>query len=176
MLTKIDDEIIHKTQWIVRQIELFTDITRKEILNFFLLVLKWLILAFVIIAGIEFTADQYFLAALNLFTSSGFLLQQIDIKKIASQEQKIALPEEITTRRILRIIFLVITIVCTPYIVIFIFYGKSDLPTTIAMIQFAIFYTITILEYLLCTISLPPGEKKQYELEKEMKNMQVSMT
>ena len=180
MLKEIDNELIHSAQWLVRRAELFTPITRKDIATFFLLVLKWLLVAYFLVAIMGFTVGQYLLGVIGLLNSLIFSMIQIAMKKNLLKEQKATLPSEIVTRSLPRKCNLFIIIFLLPLFLLLIAPSVHndfwEIPGIAFTILACIVFTFTILEYLLCTISLPPGEKKRREQEKEMKNMQGSMT
>lgn len=98
MLNKIDNWLINSAQWLVRQAELSTHVTRKDIATFFLLVLKWLIVAYFLLTIMGFTVGQYFLGIIGLVSSSVLSMQGISMKQDLQKEQKTALPSEIVTR------------------------------------------------------------------------------
>ena len=176
MLNKIDNWLINSTQWLVRRTELSTHVTRKDIVTFFLLVLKWLIVAYFLLTIMEFTIGHYLSGTIGLINSSIYSMIQISMKENLQKEQKIALPSEIITRSGVRKFFLLFVIVSLPLIAHIAYIDHKEIHYICAIILFCIMFTLTILEYLLCTTSLPPGEKRRCEQEKEIVNMQGSLT
>lgn len=83
-----------------------------------------------------------------------------------------ALPVEIINNKNLRI-FLLLIIPFTELLSFGLFLNNKDpLMVTFPLIVISkIFYVFLYIEYLLCTTSLPPGEKERKQIEKEMSSL-----
>lgn len=180
MFNKIDNTLIVWAQWTVRQFELYTPIERKHLIGFFISVLRctlivWAVIS-VIMAVLIISPDIFIVGAVGIFTNYGYFLSY---KKLANKEpSKDVLPEEIISRYIFRMAYCLISIsslLLLPLMYLLCISPQGDilLFTMFVMVFFAnfCFYFFNFLEYLFCTISLPPGEKQKRREEKETRNM-----
>lgn len=174
MFYKIDSGLIVWVQWIVRQFELYTPIERMDLISSFLLLNKWMIIlsfflvALCLMSGYKF--DMYFLSPLSL--SCNYVFRKLTT---SIQKEPTILPKEIISRYEFRCLYLLVFPAWMLSIVLgFLIYYLTNTIDTLSLtlvIIASIFVTELFLEYLLCTISLPPGEKQKRLEEKEMKNM-----
>lgn len=162
---KFDGGLIKLFQWMIHLLELHTDIERKQVINFFFEISKGLIimyLFFVIISGILSPSLILFFSLLNVVLIWNF--RKIVKDAFLGQTIKVsAFPVEIITRRFLRLYMFFGIIVSTVFLNI-----EKTLIDFTCLLMIWLFFCI---EYLLCTTSLPPGEKQKRKEEKEMKNM-----
>lgn len=196
MLEKIDSSFIHITQWAVRQIEIFTSISRRDITEFItkLLLCLLIIPLGMLVVGTILTLSNTshiriweMLSALNCIM---FFNIWRDMKHLLKKENsnQSALPKEIHTRKKLRkiLLFSVLVIVAVPMLIdlALTIYKVSGITSTLPepnethwLIQrtyiFIDFFIgiYLVAEYLLCTTSLPPGEKEKRRYEKETRGM-----
>ncbi len=184
MFSKIDMFLITWTQWFVRQAELYTPIERKNFLSIFINLLKWVIVTWGIVSMlVAITSFPSFISFPLLFISeAGCLLFLKDFFCYVNLSKKITttgkLPTEIASRYTIRhtyflfVLFGPITIWClhlmttsryTDLVIISIY-----IIGTFCLVCFHIYLCI---EYLLCTTSLPPGEKERRGIEKEISSL-----
>lgn len=192
MFSKIDNSLIVSAQWIVRQFELYSSATRKSVGDKLIKTLTTLTLLGLAtgatFAFIGFTKNHDPLEYLYYFGISfaffiGFFAQVIllrDGKRILNKEQKDSLlPEEIVTREYKRKMSLYENLFLFPLFLITLFiqiiYSNDTLEiiknSSVSGLFFATVFNELALEYLFCTTSLPPGEKKRREQEKETRHM-----
>lgn len=180
MFSAIDNWIISIFQWTVRQIELYTDTTRKDLIcghlntnKVFFLFLLILSVAELFQKGLQlFTADIFFLMV--------FYSRNSEIEKISKRTSTInTLPKEIITRvpdRVLLVVlgFPAITMLLLIFLAVAMafYHGISPKIETglyVYLVVCAVVFSLFCLEYLLCTTSIPPGEKERRKVKKEMK-------
>ncbi len=168
MLSYIDNKLIKGAQWMVRQFELYTSLTRRDLYYFFQ------------VYGSTMTGFTVLLAG----TTNVFLLMGIYCSWLVSiknenrrQTSSDILSSAILTRRFLRVVsfeatiflFLIVTALlqCDPEMVAEMSWFRIGYGYWVLLSPMI---SITTLEYLLCTTSLPPGEKERRRQEKEMQN------
>ena len=180
----IDAKIVTFFQWAVRQAELYTKATKDSIIAFSLISIEYLLVAlafFTAVSAVFFSDAASALTYLNLIDFIGFSFIYLDLRKINQKKSNEALiSKEVEDRKLERIFTLFVLLVAAPIIYSLLPYAFSFglLPITGKNIleEMMSFTTIGILvfyfsfEYLICTTSLPPGEKEKKKLEKEMKN------
>lgn len=175
MFNTIDTGLIHGAQWFVRQLELFTTITKKELCKkliycFFISGEVWGIS--LILLGLTQISIIFFFIGPSVCFACLTITKKLQALVKSQNETDIALPEEIITRKWKRtadvciLLFLV-----TPWSFLVLFYTDNTLIELIAICSFFIQEAISVVtEYILCTTSLPPGEKKRIKLERAMKH------
>ncbi len=189
MLQKIDSSLIDTVQWVVRQVELFTPVTRKALAIY----TSKAILCSVIIFATALSFSTLITSSIGSYTYFMFFnvilcfcnWKELHPFLIKKQEQGI-LPQEIKTRERVRLYLLQVHLFFVP-VIIFLSITTSketvlsvfpdlasknspiDAVVNIALLMFIAL--ISIAEYILCTISLPPGEKERRALEKETRNL-----
>lgn len=181
-LSNFDPILINGVQWLLRQIELFTNITRKMIMMTTLTAYKISLLFFIasffsyIIFFLEKDVLLSYLLSLNILA---FTITYFDMKKIVLRKQKEGvIPVEIVSRKITRIGYLLLYIHCI-FCSIVLSYVTSLTERSATITHSSSFVLLLILtmsiqialEYLACTVSLPPGEKERRKVEKETRNM-----
>lgn len=174
MIKILDLTIIEFAQWLVRQLELFTPLTRTDINNFFLLTLKWSIVVFWLITLMEFACKETLLGFFGILNANISIKFYMILKKeFAEQDQKSdLLPIEIVTHMRIRTTMLKFFLLLVAPVYLFVLVIWDHFPLTcFIVISGAILFTEITLEYLLCTMSLPPAEKQRREIEKETQNM-----
>jgi hypothetical protein len=172
MLTKLDENLIGFSQWAIRQVELFTTITRKNIINSTLILLflvqtylfvfhliRFNLLVLVIVVG-PFTKE-----AISLLIASWIT------------ERPGTLPRAINERRQTRLVILCLGIgllaaVFVPVLLLLSRTNEGFFQPVTALILCHMMPIIlaAVAEYLLCTSSLPPGEKVKRLAERELRN------
>jgi integral membrane sensor domain MASE1 len=179
LFESIDEWLTTKTTWIVRQIELYTPITHKDLftwISFFALLCAALL---GLTAAVYFFTSGNDLLFLTVHTVNTFVMWNITKKlKRMKDTQKISdtLPIAITTRKIPRLTLVVMESFCVTFITL-VFLSKFflslafNISDLIAVIYIFAFGFILFLEYMLCTLPPPPGEKERKRIEKETRNM-----
>lgn len=197
MLEKIDSSLIHAAQWVIRQIELYSPITKKHIEDFIINCYFWLILTFsvtivsaIIVDVIEakqvFTFGVLLLGLAPLYFSTLKIYKGL-LKKV--KKESTALPAAIYERKSVRIIILLSLplafLIIFAMVIIAIWLNSSEVLTTFfgnieeRNVLFSVCNTLIwlilptefLIEYLFCTTSLPPGEKDRKKTERETRNM-----
>lgn len=181
MFNNIDVFLINWFQYGVRQFELYTSINRKNLLNFFLFLMRFTIIITFLFAIITllYGYDTYMPMLFLTASSTGIYLR---IKKVvAHQKETDILPREIVYRKIDRLyaffccVFVSFVVLIVLILIFPVLYKINGDVNIINLITMAIIFSFPLLsccaEYLLCTVSLPPGEKQKRKEEKEMKNM-----
>lgn len=166
VLDQIDTAFIFCAQWVIRQIELFTSYTRNDIGDIMLRIEKYyLIPAFAVV--LLFKIDEIFVFPF-LFLSIKFAKPNLSIlKKRFEAQKKIqneTLPKEINECKPQRLLGIIANI-------FFCFVTFKGVQSVVCQLMFLYFISFNLFEYFLCTTSLPPGEKRKREQEKETKNM-----
>jgi hypothetical protein len=188
MFSKIDNYLIAIAQWIVRQLELFTQLSREDVLilsgkvNLVLMGFNTILISLTCIDRWTGGAHQpisFFVLFSTLITSQT-LSHLCLLEELTKSEHPESLPVAILTRYIVRICFLVIscTIFCLSCVIIATTTPDTStnqetdrlwfLPFVLSSLSVIL---ITLLEYLFCTTSLPPGEKERKKRERETRNM-----
>ncbi len=186
MFSTLDNSLINLAQWIVRQLELFTPITRKVIGNA-LLSFHATAIALCFCMGVDkgiqalrlgyHTHSSVFW---SLFWIANFLFVFSFIEicfyknatRIIRKKQKSGLlPEEILARKNKRILGIIgLFIAFCPFVLPLLLLNEVILEAlTLSVLVLA----NSLLEYFFCTTSLPPGEKEKKKVEREMKYLSL---
>ncbi len=189
MFFTIDNKLILASQWTIRQIELYTPITRKNIGDMLLLTWKTTTMVFAVLISSLLIMSVLSPSSLVIdFLNLYFIVSQhkdLINKFVKSYSNKENLPDEIITRKYQRIFLLVLSFaIFLATILGYIYYqiypemlesrkAISDQVSSYYLIDiYAVFFLLYYLtEYFLCTLSLPPGEKEKRKVEKEMRNL-----
>lgn len=181
MFNSIDSKLINFFQWMIRQFELYTQIQRKNIVNFAITIVKLLFAMFVLLSlfFIFFQKnffDSVIYLALTLMVISVYYPSFKKTLALSNRNYPPGiLPEEIVSRRADRIsgCILAVPLNCIPLSLLMAISERSSEVDVVELGQwtaFGLLYNCVLLvEYLLCTTSLPPGEKQRKEEEREMK-------
>lgn len=171
MISATDRIIIEIFQWVIRQVELFTPITRKSCI-FAMLSLLSMIQLYLII---------YHLGRFNILMFVFFVkpltTQTVSLIIAYNQEEATGtLPRAIKERVKRRIVvtFFFLTLLCVVFIPVFSDLYSSNMIFTSSLTAKVLFHLAplmlaSMIEYLLCTSVLPPGEKARRKIEKELK-------
>lgn len=171
MFSIIDSKLLNISQWVMRQYELSTSSTRGEIIKEFLFLTRSTLLifvTFVILRWIFYPPLLFFgflLAYMMFFATKQF--------ERVFKSQKIEpgiLPKEIITRVRKRSMLLLVSV---SNVVIFVF-SQEKIGWFLSL--YLSFFLLLCLEYLICTTSLPPGEKERKKQEREIKGMDLQHT
>ncbi len=191
MFLIIDEKFVVLAQWAIRQIELYTKMSRKDTVKLILSIFFYTLLAFalgVIIKPIlELLRDENvsIMIVIHFFNVQSFYYNGKEYKKIVESMKEVTdtLPIEIETRKFVRITFLILFIILNLIILsVMLFFSGVVLSQTnesdsfvknLHLLLFPIVGVILVLEYVLCTRSLPPGEKERIKMEKETQNMNL---
>jgi hypothetical protein len=193
---KLDSWLITFFQWIVRQVELFTNISRKDLLYNVMLIAKWVTLVNVcfslwftfsvgrtplfsarglIVAVIDYLTEIVWVLALIFW----FIFCEYKRRKQVSNPQ--ILPEEILSMKSARWSILFISFFWTFCVLLMVL--TPTIPDPIhdfriieTWLGCGYFFFINCFAYLLCTTSLPPGEKEKQKMKREMKNISPQVT
>ena len=172
MFSKIDNFLIILTQWCVRQIELYTSLNRKTILLWIVNITKITVSVLVIVFILLLT----FSPAVSIIGLSScymiFKYMEMTLVNAKKQNTSDALPVEIINNKNLRISLLLI-IPFAELLSFGLFLNNKDplMVTFPLVVESKIFYVFLCIEYLLCTTSLPPGEKERRRIEKEISSL-----
>lgn len=182
MFLQIDSKIITLVQWLVRQCELYTSVLRKKIIE---LTLSSVMMSIIMIISslllvILFADDKVdilvsvFLIGWNIFLFTDLYRNMLGLTKKNTPAN--SLPQEIITRMLPRLILLTGLLTLFLLVIILEIYLpiKSNAHLFFRFYEYALCSVLSFslfFEYLLCTTSLPPGEKQRREEEKEMRNM-----
>lgn len=184
MFSRIDDFLITWSQWLVRQLELYTPVERKGLANFCLLLLKYSIIAMAILILFkvfvsEYDGSIYIFGILVLIFSFDYFV----FKTLFSRQKDVetSLPREIITRvphRYLMILASISSIGVIFPLLITAFLSEGIYTPQMLLITFnwGIFLIKLCLELILCTTSMSHGEKQKRLEEKEMRNLQLIPT
>lgn len=182
MFDRIDDLLIKIVQWVVRQCELYTNITKKKIFGFCNETLK----VFVFFNGIVVISIFYFervgivfILETILCTFFVFVYNAYHVLFDRMSDDDVRLQTEIHTRSGLRQSLILPGIgVCIslPMLIfeiieILLDYGMYDALNS--LLSFGIAFSaliLLVLEYLLCTTSLPLSTRKQRSYERQRKS------
>lgn len=172
---KADITLIETAQWAVRQVELHTQVERRDILTFLTLTTKWLLIAnfLVNLTLLLLEANLIFPSLINLvqiFFIFGTYREHKNL--ILCTPKPGIIPIEILNRLLIR----VVSILLLPFLVVgwvgLVMVVDTLTPTTLILLSNTmVLFIQLIIEYFLCTSSLPPGEKERKRQEKEMSNM-----
>ena len=197
MLEKIDSSFIYTAQWIVRQIELYTPITKKHVEDILITCYFWMIAIFAVTIVTAMTLDlietkHVFTFGLLFLLLAPLYFSSLKVyKHIANTTRKVSdmLPAVIHQRKYNRkaiivsvplaflIIFAVIAVLFSINrtellsVIFGNFEDQNILFSVCASLVWFILPTEFLIEYVFCTTSLPPGEKEKRATEKEMRNM-----
>lgn len=178
---KIDNYIIDMFQWVMRQIELFTTLTREDVLNAALSLYKINLLIFASTSISRFIVTHDIVAPIInttiLIPSIALYFYWLILKE--NKPKPGTLPKEIVTRktkRSLDLLVFIFALITLPTNIIIAFslavVGLDDLLRAYNITSFYILIILdSIIEYIFCTTSLPPGEKERRALEKETRNL-----
>ena len=171
MISAIDRTIIEIFQWVIRQIELFTSITKKYCMFAMLSLLSM----------IQLYLTLYYLGRFDILMYI-FVVNPLTIKTVSviaaynKKETAGTLPRAIKERAKKRIVFtfLFFILLCLLFIPTFsyLYFSGTFFSNTLTarLLYFFVSCTlITCIEYLLCTSFLPPGEKAKRKMEKELR-------
>ncbi len=203
MFSVIDKILINLAQWLVRQVELYTSATRKEIfLSFFSLCFlieiafittttgyvvsvvctyayvfyRDLILPIEAIISVTINTSLYVAEYFVWIFSLNFWRHQMTLAKSVPNNEE-SLPQAILIRKKVRAICMLGFMSSLVILVYFLptdgswnvtDFLKIHLPLTCVHGYFA---CSSAVEYLLCTTTLPPGEKERRKQERELSNM-----
>lgn len=179
MFSKIDNFLIMWAQWFVRQIELYTNRTKKCSIVLFLNFNSIFTFVLILLCVLYFNFDEKsilikllsigFCFMINIYNRS--LKEKVGI--LSDSNSTNSLPEEIVTRFFLRILLLLVC--CLTMFQYFLAYtnltGINIYDRIIIVSATSQVYIVVLVEYLLCTTSLPPGEKERKQIEKEMSSL-----
>lgn len=181
MFTAIDDKLIECAQWTVRQIELFTKYTRKDV-GVVVRQLQLISGAFSIFVALlcvgNFSKDKtLLLVAVPMFLVA--LLQRNIAIKIKNEKEVFGIqPSSIINEKTFRqtTISMIINFSFSLFLVNFFLGSEKDIPAlwtfvNVAKINISILSILLLGLYFLCTSSLPPGEKQKKLLERESKKL-----
>lgn len=181
MFYEIDNFQITWAQWLIRQLELYTKIERASVFNFFLILSRNFIIGLslttVLCSFLNFPVSILILAVLLIIAH---FTDYIFFKITSSTQQENTLPKEIITRKGARLITLICFVFWILFLLpmLFIDILKSGVlypNNLLALFVFANLFAKLALELLLCTTSLPPGEKQKKVAEKELREMEPSI-
>lgn len=173
--------------WCVRQLELFTSLSHREIGETVLSVLRFFFWCSMVIVGISIIS----MSIVIMLAFGGIpYAQHVTLRYLKEflrkHEEKLQLPKEIKTRALPRILTLVFTFTWTLALVLTLFdkeiqniFINNDPLVSLFLVMFICVITcspitIVISEYYMCTFPLPPGEKERRKQEKEARNMSPS--
>ena len=173
--------------WCVRQLELFTSLSHREIGETVLSVLRFFFWCSIVTTGISIVSMNVVI----MLTLGGIsYAQHVTLHHLREflrkHEEKLQLPKEIKTRALPRFLALVLTFAWTLAIVLTLFdketqnlFINNDPLVSLFLAMFICVITcspitIVISEYYMCTFPLPPGEKERRKQEKETRNMSPS--
>ena len=186
MFSTIDNYLIHLAQWVVRQLELYTSITRRHLLYFFIVpnALCCLVdIAFIFNCLSLFlepnnTSNKGFLSVVALlFIMLLFMHTSTIISAIKIEKNPIGnsmLPKEIINNYWKRELYLLDLFV---FFLSLFMLTQAEVTIDVQIMFYFCYLVIAclafplILEYFLCTTSLPPGEKEKRKIKKEMEKM-----
>jgi hypothetical protein len=174
MFLKIDNVLIAGAQWSVRQIELCTKATRSNIFSFFVRTAWWLTWMNVIYC---FLVSPLYplqpLVGLAILYYSQRIIRRYRVL-FASENPVGCMPSFIITRREIRSGEWILMVLSAG--ISMITYGVRDVLLAIPCGMYSIFILNTLIfNYLLCTTSLPPGEKERKKQEREMEKMTAAL-
>jgi hypothetical protein len=172
MLSYIDHKLIGTAQWAVRQIELFTSHTRQDALVFVLMLFRYIIAGESVWTFLSFLSEDGLAGTVMAVVSVCVpfaIIYQILAMKIEEKEKPGVLPACIVERAGLRKGFFCLLTVHSVVIAVLNLLGEG-VGNLISFLP-VLFYCPMALEYLMCTTSLPPGEKDRKKQEREARNM-----
>lgn len=181
MFSVIDKKLITAAQWIINQIELFSNKLRHDVCNVVTQTIKGLHISWCFLIFMFFAIEpnpRYFLFAVLFFLfASPFIIKKYKdlVLLYKSQKSTEALPKEIWTRAPERVSHLVL-LPTTTTIYITALNLEGDNPSIFVLsvvMHIILIFLILAFEYLLCTTSLPPGKKERRKQEKEMRSMKL---
>jgi hypothetical protein len=169
-----DSALINTAQWLVRQVELLTPVSHKNMNRGLLFINLFFAIVFLleIIKGlIEGSIFPLFFIFMSL--------NQKEVHKMLKEEEvnETVLPKCIYERKFQRVCNL-LTLFSFLFVVSMMFNKLQNLQVfqeikTDFIFVSSVFvgssFIIVVAEYFLCTMPLPPGEKERQKLEREMK-------
>jgi magnesium-transporting ATPase (P-type) len=187
MFSIIDNGIIALTQWAVTRAELYTPYTKKIAEPLLALVALMLTLLFIISGVVLWVLELiqrgyspgifWFIVTLCNMQYLQVLVVTLSRTIRTKRENSQVLPAERITRRFFRasLLFVALAYFLSDYVNIGLL-DAFDLRLTgpfreVFFFEFMALPILLVLEYLVCTTSLPPGEKEKKKMERQMKNM-----
>ena len=190
MFSKLDDNLIVKAQWLVRQVEIFTPLTRR-FLGYTILLVNMLIglfvlviLSYLVIGIIKAVVgtETELLAKIIVGTLVGLLFYIhvetyfVATEHLAKEQPANTLPyERIGRKRERLILFILFVVFWWAVMLIGSQAAKDGADYVVILLSYIIFegglVTRIVLEYLFCTTSLPPGEKEKRKQEKKAEQL-----
>lgn len=170
-LLRFDEDMIQWAQWMVRQIELYTSMSRKLVVKIsFGFTTSTLCILFVV-AGLAKFSDMALIFVFFYFLLCCLWLREqfYEFKKNTPQGQ---LPASISLRRISRFYCWWVALLWAHVEIV----ALAELSLSFAQLLFFVcitsqLYMLLLQEYLLCTTSLPPGEKEKRKQERATRNV-----
>ena len=178
VLDFIDAAFIEGLQWLVSQTELFTSITRSSIGSFIFLILKWLLITSVvgfILLQSEIISSQLGISVIDLMIDIMLVITLVVLSLDYTIKKKVfletsndlgnTLPKEIYSRvnhRKYILIFFLPSILMAAFFKVVMEHGHLSFFSLFILVTIIVYLNFCItIEYLLCTRSLPPGEKRR---------------
>lgn len=176
MFSTIDDRLINISQWFVRQLELYTLFTRDMFIRkcFFISGAFFLLKIMCGTVILFLSEGNLYMMSIPLFISifpAALIMAALKISwATGRRDDPSILPRVVHTRRDdrRRARLSSLTTFMTTSLLYMMWHDKYITLGYGSMAGLAA--TATCIEYLLCTISLPPGEKKKIKQEREMRN------
>lgn len=173
MFSSIDNKLINLAQWIVRQIELFTNMTRDDFCKRLLRVNRSIHIAGVALVLIlpmieNIVLSIMLLICFTLVSPYTVLKREVHRELLRTQQKTDVLPNEIYIRKEerRRVFILVVSEILLFFLVVLPKNRELSPILVFCIIMILDFLTLSF-EYLLCTTSLPPGEKERRMVKKE---------
>ena len=168
MLKNIDDSLITCVRWLVRQVELYSPITRNLILWFLLVVITCLDIFAIVTSVILLTGNWSLLGGIGLILFVPLTLSLLDctieVSNITDKNVSDVLPPQRVARYISRITLLTVGIWGTFNVslkrVPLWGFSKNENLTLIFSLVVVLVLVMILLEYLFCTTSLSAQEKE----------------
>ncbi len=180
MFLKIDEWLIMWAQWGVRQAELYARCTRRMLHAVVLFCTQVAvtiasIIAVTYIVAIPFDVFFTLVQSFVCFAWWKIFIHHRNLQRVMPEESHV-LPKEICTRKVERVSFLCLavygasaTIVCAALL----FYDsrvENIVGLAMMTITTVCWYTLTCLEYIICTVSIPPQERARREYERDRRS------
>lgn len=178
MFSDIDNKLIALAQWVERQFELLTPVSRKDLIS---VAINMFCTCVVIHLLFQLVVNYQRPAYLLLVGIVAWYLydKQAELRKESKKEEKQGvLPAAINERRFPRLLWLYAAVINFLFSIPKAFFlltidFEDDLVSLLSWVYLMSFIVVPIAlslaEYLLCTTSLPPGEKERKKQEKEMR-------
>ena len=176
MFSYIDNKLINCFQWFVRQVELFTILTRKEMFAFLFLLYRYVLVGIfssaLLLCMLEDSLQDLPISIFGLFVAVRmYHLTKEGVRMFEQQQQAGVLPISILLRKCIRTLLWMVGSLLS-FLVFSVSLREVDSDLGILLYFFLGVWIVIkiVIEYLLCTTSLPPGGKEKREQEKEMRN------